>query len=272
MGKDATHRVRDVSPAALLAVVLVITQQEASAGAWTLDRGHVQAFTGATSSQAARRFDHASRATEKVVFNKLSIQNWTEYGLTDAVTLFTAPEYVIAHADMNGEGVGYSEATSIEAGARVLLLSHIGMFSIQVSGKTAGAFAMSTSAGGQSGRQIELRLLYGDNFQLLGFDGYFDLEIAERWIKRPRPNEMTADATIALWVSSTDLFQFQSYNTIAGSGSRPPYEYYRQHKLQFSVLHRLTSAWSLQSGAFISPAGQNIVQEQGFVLQLWYQY
>lgn len=258
--------------AAVLAAALAIAPHGARAGAWTLDRGHFQAFTGTTASQAARRFDHTSRASEKIVFSKLFFQNWTEYGLTDSVTLFMAPEYVIAHANINDTGVGTTHDISIEAGARALLLSRIGMLSLQVSGKTAGAFEMSTSAGGRRGRQFELRLLYGDNFRLLGYSGYYDLEVAERWIKRPRPNEMVADATIAVWATPKYLIQFQSFNTVAGSSSRSPYEYYRQHKLQFSLLHRLTTRWSFQSGAFISPAGQNIVQEQGFVTQLWYQY
>ena len=65
---------------------------------------------------------------------------------------------------------------------------------------------------------------------------------------------------------------FQSFNTIAGGGAKAPYEYYRQHKLEFALLRRLTRRWSLQSGVFFSPAGQNIVQEQGVVTQLWYRY
>ena len=258
--------------AAAAAAVLAVTPQRAHAGAWTLDRGHVQIISGVTVSRATRRFDASSHPSDKIVFSKLFVQNWMEYGLTDAVTLFLAPEYVIASADTDGTGAEFVRAASLEAGARILLLSRIGMLSLQVSGKTAGAFDMSTSADGRSGRQIELRLLYGTNFRLFRREGYVDLEMAERWIRRPRPNEVALDATVALWISPRYLIQFQSFNTIAGSSSTSPYEYYRQHKLQLSMLRRLTPRWSLQSGAFISPAGQNIVQEQGVVAQLWYRY
>ena len=223
-------------------------------------------------SRATHRFDGSASPTQKIVFTKLFIQNWTEYGLTDAVTLFAAPEYIIATSDMTGTGVDHTRTSSMEAGARILLLSHIGMFSVQLSGKTAGAFNMSTSAGGKSGWQVELRLLYGRSFRLLRREGYFDLQVAERWIKHPRPNEMTIDATAALWLAPKYLLMFQSFNTVAGGGARPPYEYYRQHKLQLSLLQRLTPRWSLQTGAFISPAGQNIIQEQGVITQLWYRY
>jgi hypothetical protein len=256
----------------LVLAVALIAPQPMHAGAWTLDRGQFQVFSGVTASRATRRFDDAASPTQKIVFNKLFIQNWMEYGLTDAVTLFAAPQYVIADSDMTGAGVDHTRAGSVEAGARILLFSRIGMLSVQMSGKTAGAFDMSTSAGGQSGRQIELRLLYGCNFRLLRRDGYLDLQVAERWIKRPRPNEMTIDATAAFWLTHKYLVMFQSFNTIAGTGARPPYEYYRQHKLQASLLRRLGPRWSLQTGAFISPAGRNIVQEQGLVTQLWYRY
>jgi protein XagA len=273
MGKDAARRRRGLMRAAALFVAgALIAPQPICAGAWTLDHGQFQVFSGVTVSRATRRFDGTSDPTQKVVFNKLFVQNWMEYGLTDAVTLFAAPEYILADSGMAGAGVDHTRASSVEAGARILLLSRIGMLSVQMSGKTAGAFNMSTSVGGQSGRQIELRLLYGCNFRLLRRDGYLDLQVAERWIKRPRPNEMTIDATAALWLTRRYLLMFQSFNTIAGGGARPPYEFYRQHKLQASLLQRLGPRWSLQTGVFVSPAGQNIVQEQGVVTQLWYRY
>jgi hypothetical protein len=271
MGKDASRRRIHVMPVAVLLLAGAIAQP-AHAGAWTLDHGQVQVLSGATVSRAMRRFDAAAKPTQKIVFNKVFVQNWMEYGLTDAVTLFAAPELVMAQADMSGDGAAYIRTSAVEAGARVLLLSRIGMLSLQTSVKTAGAFDMSTSAGGEAGRQIELRLLYGRNFELFHRNGYLDLQIAERWIKRPRPNEMAIDATAAIWLSPRYLLMFQNFNTIAGGGGRPPYEYYRQHKLELSLLRRLTPRWSLQTGAFVSPAGQNIVQEQGTVLQLWYRF
>jgi len=259
---------RAVAPAL---VVGLLAPVPAGAGAWTLDEGHVQIISGATVSRATRQFHASATPERKIAFEKIFMQNWAEYGLTDSVTLFAAPELAVASFDMSGSGGEHTRAASIEAGARILLLSRIGMLSLQMSAKSAGAFEMSTSAGGQYGRQLELRLLYGRQFRLFRRAGYLDLEVAERWIKRPRPNEMTIDATAALWVSPKYLLMLQSFNTIAGGGAKPPYEYYRQHKVQFSILRRLSKRWSLQTGAFFSPAGQNIVQEQGLVTQLWYQ-
>jgi len=251
-------------------IFLLLAFQPTRAGAWTLDQGQVQVISGTVASRATRRFDRSTPG--KIVFDKLFVQNWAEYGLTDSVTLLAAPEVVMASFDMDGKGMEHTRAASVEGGVRILLLSRIGMLSAQMSLKTAGAFDMSSSAGSASGQQFELRLLYGREFRLFRHNGYFDMEVAERWIRRPRPNEMAIDATAALWLSPKYLLMLQSFNTIAGGGAEPPYAYYRQDKLQLSLLRRLSKRWSLQTGAFFSPAGDNIVQEQGVAVELWFQY
>ena len=165
-----------------------------------------------------------------------------------------------------------ARSAAVEAGARNLLLTRIGMFSIQGSAKTAGAFDMSVSANKAAGSQVELRLLYGTNFKLFGHDGFVDLQAAERWIKHPRPNEVALDATLGLWVRPGTLAMFKSYNIVSGGGGEAPYGFYRMHKLEFSVVQRLSDRWSVQIGAFTSPLGQNIVKEQGVLSALWYRF
>ena len=251
-------------------LALAVAIQPALAGAWTLQKGQIQVLSGATVSRASHSFGRS--ADQKIVFDKLFVQNWTEYGVTDRLTLFAAPELVLVTDGVAGEKLSTTRATSVEAGGRYALINRVGVLSVQVSAKTAGAFDMSTSAGGQYGRLIELRALYGRGFKLLRRDAFLDLEVGERWIKRPRPNELVVDATAGIWLSSKYMVMLQSFNTIAGGGAKPPYEYYRLHKMQFSLVRRLNKRWSLQSAVFFSPAGQNIVQEQGLVTQLWYKW
>jgi hypothetical protein len=257
---------------AALAVLIGCFQEPAWAGAWTLDRGQVQVISGATFSRASRRFDGTGKPSQQVVFNKLFVQNSFEYGLTNAVTLYVAPEFVTAQSAGEGQATIRARSAAVEAGVRILLLTRIGMFSIQGSGKSAGAFDMSVSATKASGSQAELRVLYGRNYKLLGLDGFTDLQVAERWIRRPRPNEMTIDATIGLWLTPKTLAMFKSYNIVSGGGGQAPYTFYRMHKLELSVVRRITSKWSLQIGAFASPLGQNIVAEQGIGSALWYRF
>ncbi len=254
--------------AALLVILLGI--QAAKAGAWTLDHGKVQVLTGVISSRASQRFDAHSNLSGRIVFNKQLAQTWMEYGLTDAVTLYCAPEYVLANTGTSGADLARFRSSSIESGARVLLFSRIGMLSVQLSGKSAGAFDMSVSASGEAGTQFEARILYGRNYKLFGRDAFIDIEAAERWIAPPRPNELAADVTAGVWVTRNNLVLLQSFNIVSGSGARPPYAFYRLHKLQASLLQRITQRWSVQGGYFFATAGQNIVREEGFIAQIWY--
>jgi hypothetical protein len=252
----------------LAALLLCVTA--ASGGAWTLERGQVQILSGSIMSRAGRRFDDHGEPSQQIVFDKLLLQSRMEYGLSDAVTLFALPEYVRAESG-SAAGVTHSKGTAVEAGLRILLLSRIGMLSLQGSGKTAGAFDMSVSAGGAPGRQWELRLLYGKSFKLMHCDAFVDLEAAQRWIERPRPDERVFDATAGLWLTPGSLLMLQSFNTVAGEGAVPPYQDYRLHKLQASLVQRLTRRWSLQTGYFFAPGGRNVVQERGFVATVWFQ-
>ncbi len=250
-----------------IALALFLSAQSATGGAWTLPRGTIQVFSGATVSRATQRYDETGKLVGPVTFNKIYLQSWFEYGLTDAFTVFAAPEYVIAEI-LRGHSVS---AESVEVGGRLLLTKRIGMMSLQASAKTAGAFDMSTSASGQAGRQLELRLLYGTSFKLLRRDGFIDIEAAQRWVKRPRPDELEMDATVGFWPTRNDLMLLQSFDDISTGGEQRPYEPYRQCKWEASLVHRFTPRWSLQSGYFFTWAGRNTVKESGFVETIWFQ-
>lgn len=256
---------------AVLALAAVLAADAACAGAWTQDRGHYQVISGATTSMASRAFGDGGAPDAGVKFSKTLMQNWLEYGLTDAVTLFAAPEYVIANSD-TGNGLVRARSASVEGGVRILLLSRIGMLSVQGSARTAGAFAMNTSASGAAGRQFELRLLYGRSFKLFSRDGFIDIEAGQRWIKRPRPDETVVDATAGLWLRRRTLLMVQSFNTVSGNSAKPPYLPYRLHKVEASLVERVTRHWSLQVGGVLSLAGRNVVKERGLVAAVWYQY
>lgn len=251
-------------------LAFLVLAQSAEAASWTLDRGHLQIFSGVMSSRAKQRFDDSGTPSGQIFFSKILVQNWTEYGLTDAVTLFAAPQYVTAQTNMDHRGVMRVHSTSVEAGMRILLLSRIGMLSLQTSGKSAGAFEMSTAANDDAGRQFELRLLYGRSFKVLGQDAFLDLQAAERWIGRPRPNELDFDVTAGLWLNNDYMVMVQGFNMISSGKAEAPYERYRLHKLQLSLVQCITERWAMQSGYFFAPAGRNTVKEQGFVTTIWY--
>jgi hypothetical protein len=254
---------------ALLACAVCITG--AQAGAWTLRKHHWQSFTTTTTSEASASFAANGHASIPTRFSKLLVQNCLEYGLTNAITLFATPAYVVARVQTPSLALTTAHNTSVEAGARVMLWQRIGKLSLQASYKTAGAFDLSVSANHASGRQIELRLLYGTSFSLFGRDGFADVQLAQRWIGEPRPNETPLDITAGLWLTPRTMVMAQSFNIVSAGDARPPYTYYRSHKVEVSLVQKLSRHWSLQLGAFYSPAGQNALVERGVQVSLWTQ-
>jgi hypothetical protein len=256
---------------AVLLALTVLAADAAEAGAWTLEKNHMAVFAGATASTASRRYDNDGASATRVVFRKLLFQNWVEYGLLDSVTLFAVPEYVIAKSGMDGSGTTNARSASIEGGVRILLLSRGGMLSVQASAKSAGAFDMSVSTSGEAGRQFETRLLYGRSFKLFKRDAFIDIEAAQRWIARPRPDELAFDGTFGWWLTRDNLLLVQSFNFMTTGPVRPPYQPYVLSKLQVSLVQKLSRRWSFQPGYFMSLTGRNIVKESGVVATLWFQ-
>jgi len=148
--------------------------------------------------------------------------------------------------------------------------------SLQATLKYAGPFDLShgpiqkyDSIGRGATRTEEVRLLYGTGFKLFGRDGFADAEAAERFITVPRPNETDIDLTAGLWLGTRTMVMAQSFNVISGGGAQAPYTYFREHKIELSVVRCISARWSVQLGAFTAPMGQNTVVEQGFMLSLW---
>jgi cellulose synthase/poly-beta-1,6-N-acetylglucosamine synthase-like glycosyltransferase len=256
---------------AIVAGLASLTPSEAFAGAWTLKKHHWQTFNATTISVANASFGSEGRASAPIKFRKLLTQNTVEYGLIDDVTLFATPAYVVASQASSADKPIKAAGSSFEAGARILLLTHIGKLSFQTSYKAAGPFDLSDSANHNAARQIEVRLLYGTSYKLFGFDGFADAQAAQRWINRGRPDETAIDLTAGLWFRPNSMVMAQSFNIVSGGDARAPFTNYRSHKFQLSFVERLSKHWSLQVGGFLSPAGQNALVEKGLSVVFWTQ-
>lgn len=260
-----------LAAAAALFVLTIASSAPALAGAWTLPKGQTQIITGVIFSDADSRFDNSGGAVP-AAFQKFLIQSYGEYGLTNRVTLILAPEFAIDKVlDTSGRKVRGSDF-AIKAGARFRILNSFGVLSAETSIKTAGAFDMSVSAHNDSGRELEFRLLYGTNFRLFKWGGYLDAEGAERWIAGARPNETVLDLTAGIKFSPRYQLMLQSFNIVSQGDGRPPYSYYRSHKVEVSVVQRLWRGIYLQSGSYYSPVGQNSLVEKGATAALWVRF
>jgi len=240
----------------------------AGAGAWTLPAGDTQIISGAIYSTATASFDD-SGGTVPTLYRKILLQSYAEHGLMDDLTLVLAPEYAIATEGGPGRPTVKADDFAVLGGLRYLLTDAIGILSVQASYKTAGAFDMSVSVNHDSGSELELRLLYGKNFKLFDRDWYADAEIGQRWIAGARPDETPIDLTLGLHWSEKLTFMAQSFNIVAAGNAEAPYRYYSSHKIEMAVLQRLWKGVYLESGAYVSPFGQNSLVERGVDASLW---
>lgn len=255
--------------AAAIAATTWIFCAQASAGAWTQDKGKWLVISSFDTTQAGRGYDSDSHADVPVRFDKTYVKSLTEYGLTNRITLFAITDYVNATAAWDGNPAIKARDFSAEGGARFGVTNRLGIWSLQASYKVAGPFDLSNSIRPDSARIVEARALHGTAFRLFGHDGFADVEVAQRWITRPRPDETVIDLSAGLWFGTKTMAMVQNFNTIAAGNAVPPYTYFRTHKIELSVVRNLSSRWSVQVGAFVSPAGQNSLVEQGVTLALW---
>ncbi len=254
----------------LIGALFALQAGPARGGAWTVPEGRTHIIAGSSYSHATMAFDEHASVSVPVHFEKLLSSIWIEHGLRDGYTLFAVPQYARADFTLPTGVPQKSDDFSLEAGVRARLWDAPGVLSLQASYKRAGALGMSVaSSAHDSTGQFELRLLYGSGFRFLRRNGFADLEIAQRRIAGARPDETAIDFTVGLDAVPRTQLLFQSFNIIAAGDARPPYIYYRTHKLQISTVSRLSKRWSLQSAFFYSPTGQNALVEQGFSLSLW---
>jgi hypothetical protein len=255
--------------AKVAAVFFLLCAREAVAGAWTQAEDKTQTISTFTYSRANRSFDGHSNAAIPIRYTKLLTQTYIEYGVRDWLTLTVDPEYAKAQSGPPGGPIEVANAFAIGAGARVRLMDGYGIFSVEGSYKSAGAFDTSVSVNQESARQFEIRALYGTNFDLFGKTAFADLELGQRFIAGARPGETPIDVSVGLHITRHTMILAQSFNVIAGGDSKPPYGYYRSHKVQLSVVQHLWKHLSLQVGGFVSPLGQNALKEQGLSIALW---
>lgn len=241
----------------------------AHAGAWTLDSGAGQIISATTVSDARKSYDAHGNPTDDVTFRKTFTSLYAEYGWTDWLTLVAVPEYASALSAGTGRRTERADDFAFSGGARVRLLDDVGVLSVEAMARSAGAFELDTSFQQRPGEDFELRLLYGTHFELFGRQGCFDAEVSQRWTTGGRPHETPVDLTLIYNIGWKMQALVQSFNVISEGGGEPPFVHYRYHKLALSFVRPVWGHTSLQLGGFISPAGQNALEEQGIFLSLW---
>jgi len=257
----------------LLGLVIVTAPELALAGAWTLREGQGQAALIGTWSNAARAFDPAGNLTATPQTNKVELQGLLEYGATDRFTVMLLPGLqhidIAAPTSARRTGFGY-----FEIGGRYRLFDGPSwVMSAQATLRAPGVFEpINPAAIGYSEPEVDLRALFGTSGSIAGWPVFADLQLAQRFRIGGPPDEFRADVTFGVRPLPAWMLLAQSFNVFAESARPPVFPNYAYHKLQLSIVHDLSPAWSVQFGGFTTVAGHNALQENGMLLGTWYRF
>ena len=232
------------------------------AGAWAMKDGEGLAIFKYEDQKADRGFDPDGVEGPVDPRHDQTLSLYTEYGLTDRLTLQTKVGLTRGHDSF----VGYSGRGPIELGLRYAFLRtdrssvslYLGAAKDGV-GRNAGY-----AAPGEGDTDLEARLLMGSSRQWRrGAQSFAELQVA-RLRRSGLADETRIDAAVGVRPAPHWLLMAQAYG---GQADSTPVRA-RWLKQEISVTRDL-GAWSLQAGWRQTASGREIAADHGPVLAIW---
>jgi hypothetical protein len=262
-----TPKRRKRNAAAILWIVaaffcaLVTTPELAWAGAWPMRDGEGLAILKYERQRADRGFDPDGVEVSINPRHDETLSLYTEYGLTDRLTLQTKAALTRGHdAFVDYEGRG-----PIELGLRYAPLhTDRSVVSLYLGAAKDG---VGRNAGyarpGKGDTDLEVRVLAGTSRQWRNMHGFAELQVA-RLKRGGLADETRVDATAGLRPAPRWLLMVQTY---AGQADSKPVRS-RWSKSEVSLTHD-RGVWSLQAGWRRTLSGRETPADQGPVLAVW---
>lgn len=262
------RRLRAVRAAFVAWMFAAVPLSDAAAGAFTLEPGETKMFLTGVFNAGDHYFDSDGRLRKRETYRKYDLQLYAEHGLKDGLTAFGSAGLQRIRAKdgamFEREGLGRTEL-----GLRQRVFERDGwIVSVQGSAVIAGAKeGPSIAVVGETDDQLDGRLLFAKSFEVLGKPSFLDLASGYRLRGGDPADEVRLDATIGIRVAPRWLLMAQSFNTI-GTGAWSGRYRLRQriYKAQASAIFDLTERWSLIGAAFVTPAGEDALDERGATL------
>lgn len=252
--------------------MVVLSRDEALAGAWTFKAGDGQAIVTGLYSASNDGFDTAASGLE-TDYTKGTVSLLLDYGLLDGLTITAAAE--IGAEQSGALPLARPGLTKAQLGARMRLyrsdrFAMSGAIGI-VTEDAYGEADRLVDTFGWDAPMLEARWSGGMNFAVLGRSAFAEISAGYRYRIGEGPDEIVADATLGVHLTDRWMLIGQSFSTISTAFERPEDDY-AFHKAQGSVVYRLNERWSVQAGAFATLAGHNALKERGVVTALWYDF
>ena len=244
----------------------------AAAGAFLQPEGQGQFIAGVGYSEGSRRFDPSGRVVAGPPADKVEASGYLEYGLTSWLSLIAAPTLARETGALAANTVTGSDSSAF--GARLQLYAlpdRVIAVQVLVQPPLGGSGTAVVADGGSRAFAVDLRVLGGRSFPLLGMPAFVDVQPGTRLRADPLPAEARLDMTFGLRPVPSLLVLIQDFNSLAPrAGALVPSTSYA--KLQGSLVYDLSRRWSAQVGAFRTIAGRNALRETGPLVAIWYRW
>ncbi len=243
------------------------------AGAFMQPSGRGQVIITARFEASDTYLDSRGRRQPVRDYRKFELQAWTEYGLTGNVTLIAAPSAMRIATSVQANPVRRAAEVrdtygKVEAGARFRVWSLVGgIMSLQATAALSAKVEQANQAGIRYDRnEIDLRVLYGRNFNWRSWRGFVDIQTAYR-MRAGALDEWCSDITLGVQASQRWMLLVQNFNVVALPGRTMARR--RSHKLQMSLVYRFAQNWSAQAGMFTTFAARRARRDKGYIAALW---
>jgi len=246
------------------------------AGAWLAPSGQGEIIASLSFSDTTRIFGAGNRLIPVPSYRKFELGTYIEYGAADWITIVASPSLDrIQTSTASGMTQTTSGIGDTGIGGRVRIYQN-GNFVFSVQGLLRPPLGLQAdpSNGSYTHSRLwtgELRCLAGYSAQILGYDGFADLEMGYRWNDMAASNEWRADLTLGLHATDRILVLVQSFAAISDGRKQLTPSYYWD-KGQVSSVYAFNEAWSGQLGGFLTLAGRNAGREMGPMAALWYKF
>ncbi|MDE2361995.1 MAG: hypothetical protein KGM42_04890 [Hyphomicrobiales bacterium] len=260
-------------------VLALVLSAPAAAGAFMQPPEEGQIISQLAFSGSTRAYDGYGRLGPIPAWRKFELTTYAEYGLTDWLTVIGSPSWFTFRAPEARPSNYFgplptstlSRVGAAEVGARIALVEWTDeIISFQATARYAAGGVTSQPYVDMGRRaQIDARLLYGRNFEMLDMSGYFDAQIGFR-TGGPLGPQLRFDMTYALRPIDFVTIMLQSFTEITPGALGQ--HFMLQQKVQASALVDITSNVALQLGVLGSLRGVNAARERGVVTGVWVKF
>lgn len=258
-------------PGWIMAGLALASAAPAGANPWPMARGEGRIIATGIYSHADRIFDSSGHSVDAPDYDQLMAYFYTEYGLTDDITVIANPGLKRIEVEGGGNHFGLE---GIELGARYRITQdQRWTLSAQASAFIPGSAPNARIAQvGGSDFQAEARLQAGYGFTLGSRSGFASAEAGYRLRSGSAPDEFRGDLGLGLHLTPKAMAIANLFNTWSNGRGHAGFPSYRYSNLYAGGVIDVTPQVAIQLGALATVSGRNALRERGMYSGFWLKF